>query len=449
VVAVHCKAGKGRTGLMICAYLVHCGMFRDPEEALAFFGSRRTSNGKGVTIPSQMRYVHYYSHVLRHGPSPNKTLAVHHVRFVTVPNSDGAGGCVPNLVIAVENRRIFDFKKAIGAKLPRVSRPEPYVDFDLTPFAIKIRGNVRVQLESEGRRLCMVWFHTGFVDGNFLHFDKCVTDKANKDKKGVFAPPFAVEMLVSPASGTHSPFLGDDKIKSNVASSFITDEQQEELKRAKSSKFQALTGLAGPEAATGAGSSCPVPQSHAQLLVDGAGCYLCDTESDTEQELLRGEGLEGLVDDEYDESGRDWGRSGGPGWSGPYLQPGGHTGGPNSPSNSRRRPAWIDSAASGESNAHSDSAAKGGGSGSGEGRVRLSVREALRDALREATGMEMVMPNRFEDSTPAEAVSDPIGPSDDVEEQGAKSESNQVTPVLEIDSSDDDIGTASAPGKSS
>jgi len=109
VVAVHCKAGKGRTGLMLCAYMVHCGMFRDPEDSLAFFGSRRTSNGKGVTIPSQMRYVHYYSYMLRHGPSSKQTLLLQHVRFVTVPSADGNGGCVPNLVIAVENRRVFDF----------------------------------------------------------------------------------------------------------------------------------------------------------------------------------------------------------------------------------------------------------------------------------------------------------------------------------------------------
>ena len=56
------------------------------ERALAYFGSARTANAKGVTIPSQMRYVHYYEYILRHGMPPAQLLRITHVRVITVPS---------------------------------------------------------------------------------------------------------------------------------------------------------------------------------------------------------------------------------------------------------------------------------------------------------------------------------------------------------------------------
>ena len=79
VCAIHCKAGKGRTGMLICCYLVWSGDCTSAAEALALFGRMRTHNGKGVTIPSQQRYVRYTEQLVREAAK-----------------AEGAGGRPPN-----------------------------------------------------------------------------------------------------------------------------------------------------------------------------------------------------------------------------------------------------------------------------------------------------------------------------------------------------------------
>jgi len=64
MLAIHCKAGKGRTGFVIAQYILFMEGSDTAYESVQKFNSRRTVDMKGLGIPSQIRYVHYFSHFL-------------------------------------------------------------------------------------------------------------------------------------------------------------------------------------------------------------------------------------------------------------------------------------------------------------------------------------------------------------------------------------------------
>lgn len=62
---------------MICCYLLYSGQQRTAEDALSCYDEKRTKDRKGVTIPSQRRYVQYFSKLIRSGLSySRRTLQV-------------------------------------------------------------------------------------------------------------------------------------------------------------------------------------------------------------------------------------------------------------------------------------------------------------------------------------------------------------------------------------
>lgn len=64
VVVIHCLAGKGRTGTVIAAYFVFCGLFSEAVEAMNYYAHKRSINNWGVTGPSQRRYVEYLADII-------------------------------------------------------------------------------------------------------------------------------------------------------------------------------------------------------------------------------------------------------------------------------------------------------------------------------------------------------------------------------------------------
>ena len=220
--------------MMVACFLLHCGFRNTAEGALRWFGNVRTANGKGVTIPSQMRFVHYYEQMLRCGAPRVFTYQLTRVRLRGVPNPDKNGLCTPHFFIACDGQKTFELAEAavraaasgegLGAdgglnvgpdgRLRRYRRGEPYIDFDLTCLGepVLIRGNVRLQLlharngvatapagggkAPKQTKLCHLWFHTGFISRNYLCLERNVIDKANKDKKGVYPANFAIELYL-------------------------------------------------------------------------------------------------------------------------------------------------------------------------------------------------------------------------------------------------------------
>eukprot|EP00698_Gefionella_okellyi_P002842 TRINITY_DN12711_c0_g1_i1.p1 TRINITY_DN12711_c0_g1~~TRINITY_DN12711_c0_g1_i1.p1 ORF type:complete len:364 (+),score=68.34 TRINITY_DN12711_c0_g1_i1:117-1208(+) len=197
VVAIHCKAGKGRTGVLICIYLLHCGVCKTADEAMDFYGVARTKDNKGLTIPSQRRYVRYYEQFLKFGRPPKQKLRLTRIVLSPVPNFSLGGGSEPYFRIVYKDPATGEQKEFLSkASMPikKFSKSAASVDLPVKGD-LELVDDVKLEMFHEGMKKTKMfhfWFNVDFVSANRLTVTKPVLDGANKSKK--FASNFQVDL---------------------------------------------------------------------------------------------------------------------------------------------------------------------------------------------------------------------------------------------------------------
>lgn len=190
VVCIHCLAGKGRTGLMVCAALMLQGIFKEGRDAMAYYGEKRMKNKKGVTQASQRRWVEYYEQLLasqRGGPSIELDLprTLTQVRLVGYPDKD-----VSLQVLGPGHAELADTGVFRGQ----------------ASCSIVLREDVCLQLsDDEGKPLAQLWLHAAFLDQPHLVCDRHWLDLERKNKKSKALKKATVEFLFADDGSFVSP----------------------------------------------------------------------------------------------------------------------------------------------------------------------------------------------------------------------------------------------------
>ena len=166
VACIHCDDGLGRTGVMICSYFLHDHLFDSTKDALQFFAEARTQNEKGVTVPSQRRYVQYYEHLLKKNLSYSpKTVLIKSIHFINIPNMQG-GTCVPYFTVRVQKLKIYTSRL-----YDHIRRNDSTADL-LLPQELPICGDIEIDFYHQSmigkERMFRFWFNTFFIDMHVL-----------------------------------------------------------------------------------------------------------------------------------------------------------------------------------------------------------------------------------------------------------------------------------------
>ncbi|XP_069762529.1 tensin-2-like isoform X2 [Narcine bancroftii] len=208
VVVLHCKGNKGRTGVIIAAYMHYSKISAGADQALSTLAMRKFCEDKVAAAiqPSQTRYIYYFSGLLSGAIKMNSMpLFLHHVIIPALPSFEPHGGYHPFLKIYQSLQLVYTSGiytvQSPGCKKLCIS-VEP---------ALLLKGDIMVkcyhkQYKNPERDVVFrVQFHTCAIHGTQLWFGKDDLDDAYGDDR--FPRDATVEFIFS--SGPEKVKEGD------------------------------------------------------------------------------------------------------------------------------------------------------------------------------------------------------------------------------------------------
>ncbi|XP_051906593.1 tensin-2-like isoform X2 [Hippocampus zosterae] len=205
VVVLHCKGNKGKTGVIIAAYMHYSKISAGADQALSTLAMRKFCEDKVSTSlqPSQNRYIYYFGGLLSGAIKMNSSpLFLHQVLIPSLPNFQGEGGYYPFLKIyqsmqLVYTSGIYDLHGSGGRRLCVTIEP-----------ALLLKGDIMVKCyhrraqSADRDNVFRLQFHTCTIHGSQLWFGKGELDEACTDER--FPLDATVEFVFS---------TGPEKIK--------------------------------------------------------------------------------------------------------------------------------------------------------------------------------------------------------------------------------------------
>ena len=174
IVVLHCKAGKGRAGMMSCALMLHMGWKQNPRDVLDHYDDKRVWRNKALTVPSQIRYVKYAEQV---SAKVHEGLVIEDVAATLDAITIG-----PVDTVSPMNIKIHSQNDCIGnTKLLYLTKENLNLHKNLN---ISTKGNVKITLFlPNGKKCGRFWLNMAFEVGTTVTFYKADIDKMNHDCK--------------------------------------------------------------------------------------------------------------------------------------------------------------------------------------------------------------------------------------------------------------------------
>ncbi|KAM7422207.1 hypothetical protein PAMA_010331 [Pampus argenteus] len=200
VVVLHCKGNKGKTGVIVAAYMHYSKISAGADQALTTLAMRKFCEDKVSSSlqPSQNRYIYYFGGLLSGTIKMNSSpLFLHQILIPSLPNFQAGGGFYPFLKIYQSLQLVY----TSGIYDPQTSRARKLC-VTMEP-ALLLKGDIMVKCyhrrsrAAEREVVFRVQFHTCTVHGAQLWFGKTELDLACTDDR--FPPDATVEFIFSNA----------------------------------------------------------------------------------------------------------------------------------------------------------------------------------------------------------------------------------------------------------